>query len=89
MNREHIVRIYKLIIFGGLTEDDITLVLLNYCLEHNKPQYESMLFITILLKQRIFEPFLKEALEYYRSKYSIIKLQSVPINGHRNTINIY
>lgn len=89
MGRDEVVRISRLVAFGGLTEMDVNILLMNYCLEHNKPYYETTVFITILLKQGIFEPFFIEALEYYEKKYTINKLQSKPNNmGQRQIIFI-
>lgn len=78
MDRDEVVRISRLVAFDGLTEIDINILLMNYCLEHGKPYYETTVFITILLKQGIFEPFFIEALGYYERKYTINKLQSKP-----------
>jgi hypothetical protein len=89
MGRDEVVRISRLVAFGGLTEMDVNILLMNYCLEHDKPYYETTVFITILLKQEIFEPFFIEALEYYEKKYTINKLQSKPNNmGQRQIILI-
>lgn len=89
MSRDEVVRISRLVAFGGLTEMDVNILLMNYCSEHNKPHYETTVFITILLKQGIFEPFFIEALEYYEKKYTINKLQSKPNNmGQRQIIFI-
>lgn len=89
MGRDEVVRISRLVAFGGLTEMDINTLLMNYCLEHSKPYYETTVFITILLKQGIFEPFFIEALEYYEKKYTINKLQSKPNEiGQRQIIFI-
>lgn len=89
MSRDEVVRISRLVAFGGLTEMDINILLMNYCLEHGKPYYETIVFITILLKQGIFEPFFIEALEYYEKKYTINKLQSKPNEiGQRQIIFI-
>lgn len=89
MSRDEVVRISRLVAFGGLTEMDINILLMNYCLEHSKPYYETAVFITILLEQRIFEPFFIEALEYYEKKYTINKLQSKPNEiGQRQIIFI-
>lgn len=89
MGRDEVVRISRLVAFGGLTEMDINILLMNYCLEHNKPYYETAVFVTILLKQGIFEPFFIEALEYYEKKYTINKLQSKPNEiGQRQIIFI-
>lgn len=90
MDRNEVVRISRLVAFGGLTEMDINILLMNYCSEHDKPYYETAVFITILLKQGIFEPFFIEALEYYERKYSINKLKSKPDQiGQRHIISIY
>lgn len=89
MDRDEVVRISRLVAFGGLTEIDINILLMNYCLEHGKPYYETTVFITILLKQGIFEPFFIEALGYYERKYTINKLQSKPNEiGQRQIIFI-
>ena len=62
---------------------------MNYCLEHGKPNKETVLFINFLLGNRIFEPFFIEALEYYEKKYTINKLQSKPNKiGQRQIIFI-
>lgn len=89
MDRDEVVRISRLVAFDGLTEIDINILLMNYCLEHGKPYYETAVFITILLKQGIFEPFFIEALGYYERKYTINKLQSKPNEiGQRQIIFI-
>lgn len=41
MGRDEVVRISRLVAFGGLTEMDINILLMNYCLEHSKPYYET------------------------------------------------
>lgn len=89
MGRDEVVRISRLVACGGLTEMDVNILLMNYCLEHNKPYYETTVFITFLLKNGIFEPFFMEALGYYERKYTINKLQSKPNEiGQRQIIFI-
>lgn len=89
MSRDEVVRISRLVAFGGLTEMDVNILLMNYCLEHDKPYYETTVFITFLLKRGVFEPFFKRALEYYEKKYTINKLQSKPNEiGQRQIIFI-
>lgn len=89
MGRDEVVRISRLVAFGGLTEMDVNILLMNYCLEHDKPYYETTVFITFLLKNGMFEPFLMEALGYYERKYTINKLQSKPNEiGQRQIIFI-
>lgn len=89
MDRNEVVRISRLVTFGGLTEMDVNILLMNYCLEHDKPYYETTVFITFLLKNGMFEPFFMEALGYYERKYTINKLQSKPNEiGQRQIIFI-
>ena len=89
MDRDEVVRISRLVAFGGLTEMDVNILLMNYCLEHDKPYYETTVFITFLLKNGMFEPFFMEALGYYEKKYTINKLQSKPNEvGQRQIILI-
>lgn len=89
MSRDEVVRISRLVAFGGLTEMDVNILLMNYCLEHDKPHYETTVFITFLLKNGMFEPFFMEALGYYERKYTINKLQSKPNEiGQRQIIFI-
>jgi hypothetical protein len=89
MSRDEVVRISRLVAFGGLTEMDVNILLMNYCLEHDKPYYETTVFITFLLKNGMFEPFFMEALGYYEGKYTINKLQSKPNEiGQRQIIFI-
>lgn len=89
MDRDEVVRISRLVAFGGLTEMDINILLMNYCLEHSKPHKETALFINFLLRSGMFEPFFMEALGYYEKKYTINKLQSKPNEiGQRQIIFI-
>lgn len=89
MNRNEVVRISRLVAFGGLTETEVSILLMQYCLEHNKPYCESTVFVTLLLKSGDIMPFFMEALEYYEKKYTINKLQSKPNEiGQRQIIFI-
>lgn len=89
MGRDEVVRISRLVAFGGLTETEVSILLMQYCLEHNKPYYESTVFVTLLLKSGDIMPFFMEALEYYEKKYTINKLQSKPDEiGQRQIIFI-
>ena len=49
MDRNETVRISRLAAFGGLTETDVNMVLMQYCIEQGKPYYETTLFVTKLL----------------------------------------
>lgn len=81
MVREEVVRISRLAAFGGLTDVDVTLVLMNYCLEHGKDAYKTQLFITYLLKTPLVMNYFKEALEFWEKKFTINKLYSKPQIG--------
>lgn len=79
MDRNAIIRVLKLATFGGLTETDVNLVLMNYCLEHGKPYYETALFVTIALSNAEFLRYcFNMALNYYERKFTIHKVWSKP-----------
>lgn len=89
MDRNEVVRISRLVAFGGLTETEVSILLMQYCLEHNKPYYETTIFVTMLLQYGMAQSFFMEALEYYEKKYIINKLQSKPNEiGQRQIIFI-
>lgn len=89
MGRDEVVRISRLVAFGGLTETEVSILLMQYCLERNKPYYETTVFVTLLLKSGDIMLFFMEALEYYEKKYTINKLQSKPNEiGQRQIIFI-
>ena len=81
MVREEVVRISRLAVFGGLTNVDVTLVLMNYCLEHGKDAYKTQLFITYLLRTPFVMSYFKIALEFWEKKFTINKLYSKPQIG--------
>lgn len=78
MVREEVVRISRLAAFGGLTDVDVTLILMNYCLEHGKDAYKTQLFITYLLRTPLAMSYFKIALEFWEKKFTINKLYSKP-----------
>ena len=81
MVRDEVVRISRLAAFGGLTDVDVTLVLMNYCLEHGKDAYKTQLFITYLLRTPFVMNYFKIALEFWEKKFTINKLYSKPQIG--------
>lgn len=81
MVRDEVVRISRLAAFGGLTDVDVTLVLMNYCLEHGKDAYKTQLFITYLLRTPFVMSYFKIALEFWEKKFTINKLYSKPQIG--------
>lgn len=92
MVREEVVRISRLAAFGGLTDVDVTLVLMNYCLEHGKDAFKTQLFITYLLETPFAMNYFKEALEFWEKKFTISKVYSKPqigeVEGSRKLISI-
>lgn len=89
MSRDEVIRISRLVAFGGLTGEDATNLLLDYCTEQGKDPQLSMTFIQTIIGIGMFQQYLMEALEYYEKKYTINKLQSKPNNmGQRQIILI-
>lgn len=89
MGRDEVVRISRLVAFGGLTGEDAVNLLLDYCTEHGKDPKLSITFIQTIMGMGMVQSYLMEALEYYEKKYTINKLQSKPNEiGQRQTIFI-
>lgn len=81
MDRAEIIRISKLASFGGLNESDISVLLMSYCLEHNKSEYETALFVTTVLSNLdIFGYCINIALDYYERKFNVCKLWDKPLD---------
>lgn len=85
MGRDEIIRISRLAAFGGLTANDISKLLIEYCtVDHNKSIELTNRLITILLQSQIFlHTYIQVALEYYERKFTICKLWSAlnPLNN--------
>ena len=89
MSRDEVVRISRLVAFGGLTGEDAVNLLLDYCTEHGKDPKLSITFIKTIMGMGMVQSYLMEALEYYEKKYTINKLQSKPNeSGQRQIILI-
>ena len=89
MSRDEVVRISRLVAFGGLTGEDAVNLLLDYCTEHGKDPKLSVTFIRTITGMGMVQSYLMEALEYYEKKYTINKLQSKPNEiGQRQIIFI-
>ena len=89
MSRDEVVRISRLVAFGGLTGEDVVNLLLDYCTEHGKDPKLSITFIKTIMGMGMVQSYLMEALEYYEKKYTINKLQSKPNEiGQRQIIFI-
>ena len=79
MDRNETVRISRLAAFGGLTETDVNMVLMQYCIEQGKPYYETALFVTHVLSDRQLMSYcLGIALSFYERKFTVYKLWSAP-----------
>lgn len=88
MDRDEVVRISRLVAFGGLTGEDAANLLLDYCTEHGKDPKLSVTFIQTIMGIGMLQPYLMEALEYYE-RNTINKLQSKPNEiGQRQIIFI-
>lgn len=79
MDRNETVRILRLAAFGGLTETDANMVLMQYCIEHGKPYYETAMFVYNVLRNRQLLAYCFDiALSFYERKFTIYKLWSAP-----------
>lgn len=94
MDRNETVRISRLAAFGGLTETDVNMVLMQYCIEQGKPYYETALFVThVLIDTRLMTYCFNFALSFYEGKFTVCKLWSAPnpLNntGQRKLLQIF
>ena len=79
MDRNETVRISRLAASGGLTESDANIVLMQYCIEHGKPYYETVMFVMNVMKNKqLLAHCLSIALSFYERKFTIYKLWSAP-----------
>ena len=72
MDREFIVEVSRR--SSNPKDSDVIEVLKNYCLEHGKNEVDTMQFISVLLSSVMWYSAFLYALNYYESKYHIIKL---------------
>ena len=94
MDRNETVRISRLAAFGGLTETDVYMVLMQYCIEQGKPHYETTLFVThVLINKQLMAYCFNFALSFYEGKFTVCKLWSAPnpLNntGERKLLQIF
>lgn len=79
MDRNETVRISRLAAFGGFTENDANIVLMQYCMEHGKPYYETAVFVINVLKSKqLLAHCLNIALSFYERKFTVYKLWDAP-----------
>lgn len=93
MDRDEAVRISRLAIFGGLTNSDAGVLLTQYCIEHDKPYYETSMFVTAALGSQLLPHYFNIALGFYERKFTIHKLWSAPnplnTKGERQLLLIF
>ena len=61
-------------------------LLINYCLEHNKPIEKTKTFVNFIAQTPFFSNCLNVAVDYYKNKLNIIEVKDLKTN---NTILIY
>lgn len=93
MDRDEVVRISRLAYNGGLSGNDIASVIMQYCLEHNKPLDKIQIFISLLLRTSFVSLYFDTALEYFKKKFSIYellgKLDMRQLSEERKVLLIY
>lgn len=83
MDRNEIVRIANSAVFSNVTQVDACKVLTQYCLEKGKPQRETSLFISQLMRNPLLlTSYFVTALDYYKKKYAVNTLLSAPVKSN-------
>lgn len=80
MDRETILRLSKEFNFNNtLSSNDISNLITQYCIENNKSEYDTNIFIQYILKDfNIAMYCVGYALQYYEAKFNICKVWSAP-----------
>ena len=83
MDRDDIVRICRDVEFDTPSLEDVTKLLMTYCIEKGKDPQISKKFVDLIIITSFFSRHcVKEALKYYQSKYGVVRLYSAPnLNG--------
>ena len=94
MSREDVIRLSYAASNGNLSSSDVSLLLMQYCLENGKPYMESAMFVICLGKMpELLAYCIPHALRWYERKYAINKLYSAPdpmaLGNGRRIILIY
>lgn len=95
MDRNETIRISRLAAFGGLTVNEISKLLIEYCtVDHNKSIEDTNRLISALLQSQVLlSSYIQEVLEYYERKFIVYKLWSAtnPLNrmGQRTLLQIF
>ena len=79
MSREDVIRLSYAASNGNLSSSDVSLLLMQYCLENEKPYMESVIFVIGLSRRPgLLAYCISYALRWYEKKYAICKLYSAP-----------
>lgn len=94
MSREDVIRLSYAASNGNLSSSDVSLLLMQYCLENGKPYTESVRFVIGLSRIPVLLAYcISYALMWYEKKYAICKLYSAPdtraFDNGRRIILIY
>ena len=94
MSREDVIRLSYAASNGNLSSSDVSLLLMQYCLENGKPYMESAMFVLYLGNVPVLLAYcISYALGWYERKYAINKLYSAPdpmaLGNGRRIILIY
>lgn len=94
MTREDVIRLSYAASNGNLSSSDVSLLLMQYCLENGKPYMESAMFVICLGKMpELLAYCISYTLGWYERKYAINKLYSAPnpmaLGNGRRIILIY
>ena len=94
MSREEIIRLSYAASNGNLNSSDVSLLLMQYCMENGKPYMESTMFVIGLGRMsELLAYCISYALRWYERKYAINKLYSAPnpmaLGDGRRIILIY
>lgn len=94
MTREEVIRLGYAANNGSLNSSDISMLLMNYCMENGKSHSDSNRFVISLFKvPGLLTYCISYALKWYERKYVINKLYSAPnpmaLGGGRRIILIY
>ena len=74
MDRNEIIILTKKLNLGTINLEDMTKIIVEYCIEKGKDKFLSQHFAMILLKTGIIIDYFLIALEYYQKKFSICTL---------------
>lgn len=75
MDKATIVRICNRLRDGSLSLTEISMLITDYCLEHNKSLDNISKFITVLVNTPFVTNCVLIALEYYKKKFNVIEVK--------------